>query len=208
MSKILTRNVENQITTRVSRLMTDDERIARLGVELAGAGALVNGPFQIWALDSQLSDGHLRRISSWANLKFLMAAGCSITDAGLNAICCFRRLESLDIGGTEISANAIVAADLPVTLTCLGLYGLPLNDEVAKQVCQLPALQMLNCNGCRLSLQAFQQLAEMPRLLGFEALSCPVPDDVAQTISRRKPDSLLRLDSGVWRNGRRPNNEP
>ena len=60
---------------------------------------------------------------------------------------------------------------------------------------------MLNCNNCSLSLQAFRQLVELPRLQGFEALRCPVPDDVAQTISRRKADVLLRLDSGVWLNG-------
>ena len=93
--------------------MTDDERLARLDAELAGSGAQVNGPFQIWALDSQLTDAHLIGISSWADLDFLMAAGCPVTDAGLASICRFRRLTSLDIGGTAITADAIATADLP-----------------------------------------------------------------------------------------------
>lgn len=181
--------------------MTDDERIARLGVELAGSDATVNGAFQIWALDAQLTDAHLERISRWADLEFLMAAGCPITDAGLTAICRFRRLESLDIGGTRITANAIAAADLPKTLTSFGLYGLRLTDEAANRIGQLTSLQILNCNDCGLSPQAFQQLTELPRLSGIEALGCPVPDVVAQAISRRKPNALLRLDSGIWRNG-------
>ena len=42
---------------------------------------------------------------------------------------------------------------------------------------------------------------ELPRLRSFAALGCPVPDDVAEAISRRSPNSLLRLDTGVWRNG-------
>jgi hypothetical protein len=130
-----------------------------------------------------------------------MAAGCPITDAGLASICCFRRLTSLDIGGTEITANAIVTADLPKTLTSIGLYELPLTDEAVNRIAELTEIQMLNCNDCGLSLHAFHRLAELPRLRGFEALGCPVPDDVAQTISRRKPNGLLRLDSGVWRNG-------
>ncbi len=189
--------------------MTDDERVARLEAELSGSGAQVNGAFQIWALDTHLADSHLSRIANWADLEFVMVAGCPITDAGLASICSFRRLTSLDIGGTRITANAITAADLPKTLTTFGLYDLPLTDEAANHISQLTEIQMLNCNGCGLSLQAFYRLAELPRLRGFEALGCPVPDDVAQAISGSKPNGLLRLDSGVWRNGNvnRPPNQ-
>ncbi len=105
--------------------MTDDERVARLDAELSGSGAQVNDAFQVWALDAQLTDAHLNRIASWADLEFLMASGCPITDAGLASICYFRRLTSLDIGGTAITANAIATADLPKTLTSFGLYRLP-----------------------------------------------------------------------------------
>jgi len=157
--------------------MTDDERVARLGAELSGCGVQVNGAFQLWALDAHLSDSHLLRIATWADLEVVMVAGCPITDAGLALICCFRRLTSLDIGGTRITANAIAAADLPKTLTTFGLYELPLTDEAANHIGQLTDIQMLNCNGCRLSLQAFHRLAELPRLRSFEALGCPVPDE-------------------------------
>ncbi|TWT72652.1 MULTISPECIES: hypothetical protein [Rhodopirellula] len=181
--------------------MTDDQRVARLVAELAGTGAQVNGAFQVWALDAQLTDAHLHGISSWADLEFLMAAGCPITDAGLASICCFRRLASLDIGGTAITANAISTAELPETLTTFGLYDIPLTDDAANRIAQLPEIRMLNCNECGLSLPAFHRLVELPKLRGFEALGCPVPDDDARAISRRIPHGLLRLDSGVWRNG-------
>lgn len=181
--------------------MTDDERMARLDAELSGSGAQVNGAFQIWAVDAQLTDAHLIGISGWADLEFLMAAGCPITDAGLAAICCFRRLVTLDIGGTAITARAIATADFPETLVALGLCDLPLTDDAANRIARLPGIQMLNCNECGLSLHAFHRLAELPKLRGFEALGCPVPDDDARAISRRKPHGLLRLDSGVWRNG-------
>lgn len=131
-----------------------------------------------------------------------MAAGCPITDAGLASICGFRRLTSLDIGSTKITSNAIATNDLPKTLTSLGLYEIPLTDVAVNRIVELTEIQMLNCNDCRLSLQSFQRLSELPRLRGFEALGCPVPDDVAQTISRHKPKGLLRLDSGVWTNGK------
>ncbi|MEQ1906125.1 MAG: hypothetical protein ABL888_18210 [Pirellulaceae bacterium] len=181
--------------------MTDAERIARLGVETAGSGATVMSTFAIWALDEQLTDVHLERISSWADLEYLVACGCPITDTGLTTICRFHRLETLSIGATKITSNAIVAADLPTTLTCLGLYEIQLTDEAAIRSSRLTSIQILNFNDCGLSLDAFHQLVDLPRLRGIEALGCPVPDDAARLISSRKPNTLLRLDSGVWMNG-------
>lgn len=181
--------------------MNDDQRLSRLQAELSDCGAIIDGPYQVWALDADLNDIHLQRLAVWADLEFLMATGCPITNDSLVSIGKFRRLTSLDIGRTKITASGIAHSDLPKTLSVLGIYEIPLTDEAVERIAELSNLRMLNCNNCGLSLKQFQRLATLPMLRGFEALACPVPDEVANDVSKRIPTGLLRLDSGVWKNG-------
>lgn len=181
--------------------MNDDQRRARLEVELSGCGAQVDGPYNVWALDAAMTDHHLQRLATWADLEILMAAGCPITGNGLTSICSFHRLKSLDIGRTKITASALATSDLPKELQSLGVYEIQLTDEAVKRIASLTALRMLNCNHSGLTLKQFEILADLPKLKGFEALGCPVPAEVAIAVSRRRPQGVLRLDSGVWKNG-------
>lgn len=130
-----------------------------------------------------------------------MAAGCPITGNGLTSICSFHRLTSLDIGRTKITASALATSDLPKELQSLGVYEIQLTDEAVKRIASLTALRMLNCNHSGLTIKQFEVLADLPKLKALEALGCPVPPDVAIAVSRRWPQGLLRLDSGVWKNG-------
>lgn len=186
--------------------MTDAENIARLKSVLHGTNARVNDAYQVWALDTEVTDDHVERMVGWADLEHLMLSGSLVTDRCLPAITTFQRLISFDVGRTAISSSGITDASIPQTVLDVGVYDILLDDCAVRSIASLPNLRMLNCNGCDLSFNALQQLLTLPSLRGIEALGADMPDTYAEGFTRARPDFLLRLDSGVWKNGsvRRP----
>jgi hypothetical protein len=186
--------------------MTDAENVSRLKAILQGTGALVNAPFQVWALDSSVMDDHVAQMAGWADLEHLMLSGTLVTDHCLPAIATFERLAGLDIGGTAITSSGIAAASIPPDVRDFGLHDILLDDDAVCAIASLPRLRALNCNGCDLSHRCLLQFLRLPSLRSIEALGADMPDSNAEEFTRARPGFLLRLDSGVWKGGkvRRP----
>jgi len=186
--------------------MTDAENLARLVSVLDGTGARVNAAYQVCALDTDVTDEHIEHMADWADLEHLMLSGSLVTDRCLPAIATFDRLVSLDIGGTAITSPGLANATLPQSLRDVGVYDVQLDDSAVGSIASLPNLRMLNCNGCNLSFDALLQLLVVPTVRAVEALGADIPDAYAEDFTLARPGLLLRLDSGVWKNGnvRRP----
>lgn len=208
-SELVGRGPVNRVVTTLKGLGVDDqERSQRLRQTLNGTGATVKGPFQVWGLDTSITDAHLHELSGWADLEHLMLSGCPLNDDALSGICRFQRLQSLDIGRTQITSNGISSVDLPRSILDFGLSQIYLTDDAVNRIATLPRLRALNCNGCGLSIGGLFRLVAVPGLLSVEALGCPVPRDVAEELSRLTPGVLVRLDSGVWRGGEASRRSP
>jgi hypothetical protein len=179
----------------------DKQRTQRLVHTLNGTGATINDPYQVWAVGGTVTDAHLFVLADWADLLHLVLAGCPITNQPLPAISRFQRLESLDIGGTMITSTGVAQAELPKSLTALGLSGIDLTEEAIAHITTLPCLRALNCNDCGLSLDDFSRLVAIPTLSSIEAVECPIDDESAAEMSRRTPEVLMNVDSGVWKAG-------
>lgn len=186
--------------------MTDAENVSRLKSILHGTDALVNAAFQVWALDTSVTDDHVERMAGWADLEHLMLSGTYVTDRCLPAIATFDRLAAFDIGGTAITSSGIADASIPPTVRDFGLYDIHLDEVAVNAIASLPQLRTLNCNGCKLSHNCLLQFLRLPSLQSIEALGADMPDSHAEEFTRARPCFLLRLDSGVWKSGnvRRP----
>ena len=181
--------------------MTDAENISRLNTVLRGTDALVNAPFQVWALNTSVTDDHISQMAGWADLEHLMLSGTLVTDNCLPAIATFVRLASLDIGGTAITSSGIASASLPSAVQDFGLHDIHLDDDAVCAITSLPRLRTLNCNGCNLSHRCLLQFLRHPSLRSIEALDADLPDSNAEAFTRARPGFLLRLNSGVWKGG-------
>lgn len=186
--------------------MTEDERIGRLTSILEGTGAKAINAFGIWALDSQLADHHMAQLAGWADLRYLVAGSCKITDASMGSICGFRNLTDLSIGGNTIFSTSLASSDLPPAIRSLGLYSITLADDAVESLCRCHNLTVLNVNHCNLSRRALTRLSDLPNLRVIEALGADSTPDTARILSRRHPKILFRLRDGLWQNGecRRP----
>ncbi len=186
--------------------MTESERIDRLTAVLEGTGATVNDAFGIWAFESQLADVHIAELAGWADLQFLVAGSSLITDSSVDAICGFRRLTDLDIGGTAITGSTLANSDLPPSLQSLGVALIQLGDLAVEPILRCPEITELNVNYCDLPTDALFRLAKLPRLRVMEAVGADTTPKSSKLLSQEHPGTLFRLSDGVWQAGvcRRP----
>ena len=182
-------------------VMTEAERLERLNAVIAGTGATVNDAYGIWALYSTLADSHIEQLAGWADLEYLVAGSSKITDASLGAICGFRRLTDLCIGGNAISGAALAKCDLPSTIQSLGLAAIELGDDAISAVVRCVNITVLNVNHCNLSEESLVRVAKLPRLQILEALGAKSTLKSSRAISLQHPAVLFRLRDGVWQAG-------
>ena len=169
--------------------MTDAENVSRLKAVLHDTDALVNAAFQVWALDTGVTDDHVQRMAGWADLEHLMLSGTLVTDRCLTAVATFDRLAGFDIGGTAITSSGIVAAKIPHAVQDLGLFDIHLGEDAVRAIASLPKLRALNCNGCDLSNNCLLRFLQLPSLRSIEGLGADMPDSHAEEFTRARPSS-------------------
>ncbi len=178
------------------------KRLERLQFVLEGTGAKANDAYGIWAAYSSLSDQHIEALDDWADLEYLVANDCRITDHGFGIICRFKRLQTLGISATAITHLALVGADWPPALQSLGLAGLPLNDDAVAGISRLAELSDMSINYTNVTDVGFEQLARLPRLRSIEVFNTAVTFESAQHLSNEIPELIIRHTSGVLRGGK------
>lgn len=180
--------------------MTDMELVAKLEEALSGSGCRVEGPHQVWAVGSQLTDEHVSKLEGWAQLEYFVADETSITDASLPILGSFP-LEELSLGDTKVTADGILGTAWPNSLLEFSFCGIDFKGKDISPLLEFKSLTDINANYCGLSEDDVRQLAQLPNLGSLEAFGAKISKEVAIELSTEFSDVLFRFDDGVWAGG-------
>ena len=103
----------------------------------------------------RVTDDTLAQIAESATLKnltMLDLTGAAVTDAGLKHLSVFPKLGTLSLDDTQVTGPGL--ADIPVTVTSLGLANLPIDDDELQMLKHLKRLKGIRLQGTQVTAAA------------------------------------------------------
>lgn len=159
------------LSAAVIRIISKRETLEIL--ELFNAGDFVN-------------DNTAAQLAELTNLTLLLVSGSRLGDQGLSHIARLKRLQSLWIGDTPVTANGIAKLSILPELKFLDLRGCKIGNEVGVALQNLPALEQLLLGNTNATDDGMVEINKLTRLLFLDLSDTAVSDQGVRRLAGLK----------------------
>ncbi len=142
----------------------------------------------------EITDGGLKELVRFQNLRSLDVFGTTITDTGAKEIAKLKNLGELDLSCTKVTAVGLKAlAKLP-SITRLTLSQMDVTEDILKEVAEFENLTRfhLSFNKSEVTIAGMKQIAKLGKLEVLDFFDVDVADAAAKELGRLK--NLKDLD--------------
>ena len=142
----------------------------------------------------EITDGGLKALARFPNLRSLSMFGKEITDAGAGEIGKLNGLERLDLSCTKVTASGLKELAKLRSLTGLSLSQMDVTEGMLQEVAGFAGLSRfdLSFNRCEVTAAGMRHLADQGKLEKLDFFQVKVSDAGARELGRSR--SLRRID--------------